>query len=744
MKKAKEVLYKYSEYFKESDEDIKIRDKYLSTASINNFICYNSSPRGLMLSGNLAQLLVLSKPDKKIIQSGIEDELSEAAIIKKFENDSEILNIIVRNDNNSNKEDYPEYFIIYRDLVTEEVDSMSIPIFNRLHPYFGFRFNINKELLDKLMVGDVVEKDTVMAWSNGYDPKTKHYSFGKTFNVAFMSLDDTAEDGIIISESAVKECEFKLYEKAEINVGEDSFLLNLYGDDKNYKPFPDIGETINDTGILCASREYDLNTFPGLFSIKDLQEPNIIFDNCVYLRGPGGKVVDIKVYYTNKKKKMLPLGTDTFIDKHREHLLTFNRRIVETYDKLNKDYQFTTKKDLVTGHDFNNSIVKAMNIVESNKPNSKIKKMYRKQPLDLYRIEFTVEYTLTPTTGYKFAGLHGDKGVVVKVEKSENMPVDKDGNRADMIFEPGSTVSRLNIGRLYERYISAASRKAKKLLTDNIKKILKVSKVTGKNIETSLSDKDIDDLFNKYVLEFVKLIDNDMYEIYSSGSLQDKRELIKQIVDEEFYLLIKNESEKKAYEMVLDIEDTIFKPTYGPVTYNINNKTVTTKNNVMIAPMYIIMLNKIADGLLTTSSSRLNHFGLPIGVSNNEKHRTPYRNNPVRFTGETETRLYSSYGSRKMLAELINRGVSVDTHEIIYHNILTAKQPTNIPKLVNRKIHPYKGHKALDTLESLFNSVGLEIIYTEDKNRFTKPIKSNSKNKETIDLDDLDLEGLEE
>ena len=38
------------------------------------------------------------------------------------------------------------------------------------------------------------------------------------------------------------------------------------------------------------------------------------------------------------------------------------------------------------------------------------------------------------------------------------MPVDEEGNRADIVMDPNSRVNRMNIGGLTEQYINAASR----------------------------------------------------------------------------------------------------------------------------------------------------------------------------------------------------------------------------------------------------------------------------------------------
>lgn len=735
----KKRLDKYKEFFKEHDEDLKIKDVLLGNAGINNFIIYNSSPRGLMMSGNLAQPLVLKNPDPKIVQGGIEDEFIESTIMKKIDVDSELINVVKRYGDNLTNESVGhvvEYDIIYKELETENIEVLTVPTYNKLHPYFGFKFIIEEELINSLSPGDFIEKGTIFAYPPTYDKENGDYCFGKNLNVALMSIDDTAEDGVVLSRSAAEMLKFSLFEEREISVGNDSFLLNLYGDDDEYKPFPEIGEHINPDAVVVASRKFDPDYAPALYGKKELRRFNPIFDNCVYTRGMKGCVIDVKVYYSNKKKKMLPKDMDTLLDKYANAYLRFAKDIVDTYNKLNEDYKLVTQEELLVSKELNRLIVECKNLLVSSTPTSKIHKMYRKNRLDLYKVEFVIEYEMTPASpGYKSSGLNGDKGVTVSIWEDEDMPVDEDGVRAHVIVDSGSTVSRLNIGRLYERYFNAASRKVKMLITNEIKRVSGKEEIVKEDIY-NLTKEQIETIFKDYCLAFAKILDNNQYRVFREATFEEKRDLIIDTVEREFFIYFRVDNEKRAYEVVVDIEESKFKPTFGPVTYKIDGEEFTTKNRIMIAPLYTIFLNKIADGLLSTSSSKLNHFGLPIGVTNVDKNRLPWRNSPVRFVGETEGRLYGSYGGRKMLAELIDRGASTETHSLVYESILNAKMPTNIKNVVDRKITPYGEHKSLELLNVLFASVGMSIEYEKDKNRFRAPATAEEVK---IDLDKTEI-----
>jgi len=724
--------------FKEHDPDLKIDNRLLATSGLNPFIIYNSSPRGLMMSSHVAQILVLEKPEKRIVYTGLENEFGKYAITKEFEHDSEVISIVHRYNKTTLGKEPTEYVVIYKDLETGKIDSMSIPYYNKFHPYFGFKYNINKDLLDNLFAGDVIPAGTKVAWPNTV--LEDGYGIGVNMNMALMSLDGVAEDGFIISKSALKKLMFRMFESRSITFGENAYPLNIYGDNEHFKAFPELYEEINETSVVAASRKYRDDLVPGLMGIEDMKSFNPIFDNVVYVSGEGGKVVDIKVYKNPKKKKTLPKNTDEQLERYGEELLNFYKQIVSVYNNLNQQHKSLTGNSLVVGHEFNRLVVEAMNILGSSKENARIKKTYRKEDMDLYRVEFVIEYLMESTIGMKLTDYHGAKGVIVQIWDDENMPVDEDGNRADIIADPASTVSRLNIGRLYERYFGAASRKAKKIIRQDIAEFLnkKEDEITGDDVD-KLSLEQIGVIWNHDVLEFLKLIDTPQYEIfkeaYENNEIEEIKVTLKDIVENEFYIHYNNEMEKRAYEVVLDIENSKFKPPYGPVKYKEYGKTYVTQDPVMIAPLYMMLLNKIADGMLSCASAKLNHFGLPIGVSKSDKYRLPWRNSPTRTIGETESRIFASYGGRKLLAELKDRAASVETHSKVYENILKAEKPTNIDVLIDRNKHPYGGDRALVNLETLFNSVGLDLEFVEDKHRYYEPIE---KVDNKIDLDSVE------
>ena len=64
--------------------------------------------------------------------------------------------------------------------------------------------------------------------------------------------------------------------------------------------------------------------------------------------------------------------------------------------------------------------------------------------------------------GDKMAGRHGNKGVVAKIVKEEDMPFLEDGSTVDIVLNPLGVPSRMNIGQLYETALGWAGQKLNK------------------------------------------------------------------------------------------------------------------------------------------------------------------------------------------------------------------------------------------------------------------------------------------
>lgn len=703
----------------EKDEDLKLREELIGIHAINPFVNHCSSSRCIMLSSHFSQSLVLNNGEEKIIQTGLEKQFGDNTFSKKADDDVRVLKVISR----YNSIDYNgidvevEKLYIVENIETGEIDYIEVPYYHKLHQYFGFRYEKNQDLLDAIKPGDVIQKDTILADSPAV-AKNKGYKFGVNGNLCLINLPETTEDGVIISKSFAEKLSYTIFETRVVEFGANSFPLNLYGDKDNYKPFPDIGEYVKDNSVIMALRNYNDRLSPALTSINDVMDFEPLFDEAVYVSAPGelktvmgkpvnyGKVVDIKAYATPKSKKEVYTGTSEVINKYVEGLKKYYQDILTAYQAITHDkYRAkNNKKEVKLSQKFHRLVIEAMSI--ANPDNIPIEYKYKNEKLDLYRIEFTIEYTCVPSVGSKISDGHGAKGVVVAIRDDADMPKTLDGAVvADVVMDPGSVVSRLNVSRLYEQYFCAMSRKTQKLMRDAI----------GMKPAKEYTVDEINKGF-EILLGLLKILDTEQYKYYSElTDIEAKREIIEECIYKEVFILYKISSNKSAYKILKDVKGTIYEPVYGPITFKSGSETKISKHNVLIAPTYNILLSKVANTAISTSSSKLNHYGLPISVGNNSRYRLPYKESSLKNISETEHRLFVSYAGRRAAAELKDRAVSLKTHEAIYRNILDSDNPTNIEDVVGRDTMDYSGDAAMDLINNIFNCAGIQIDYVPGK-----------------------------
>src|SRR5690606_29984947 len=61
--------------------------------------------------------------------------------------------------------------------------------------------------------------------------------------------------------------------------------------------------------------------------------------------------------------------------------------------------------------------------------------------------------------GDKMAGRHGNKGIVARIVRDEDMPFLEDGTPVDIVLNPLGVPSRMNLGQIYETVLGWAGRK---------------------------------------------------------------------------------------------------------------------------------------------------------------------------------------------------------------------------------------------------------------------------------------------
>jgi len=87
------------------------------------------------------------------------------------------------------------------------------------------------------------------------------------------------------------------------------------------------------------------------------------------------------------------------------------------------------------------------------------KKGKRLKPGVIKRIQVEIAYLRGIRVGDKLAGRHGNKGVISKILPEGEMPFLEDGTPVDIILNPLSVASRMNIGQILETHLGFSAKK---------------------------------------------------------------------------------------------------------------------------------------------------------------------------------------------------------------------------------------------------------------------------------------------
>ena len=694
-------------------EENQMDRRLLGIMGLNPFDNVNSASRKQMFSSHINQRLVIENPSVKKIQTGLELEYGKYTFSKKMPENGRIIKVITRYPENDYVADgfkfSPESIALYE---SEDgvIGMIDIPKIFSLHPQFGFEYK-KGPALDKLVPDSYISKgevfmDTPSKGSNG------EYNYGIELNIAFMSHPCVSEDGIGISKDILPKLRFKMYEKRVVEWGRDRYPLNLYGNDKTYKIFPDIGDYVHPNsgakGLLMALREYDPAMVAVDQSVSALQRLDPIFDKATYVSGECGKVVDIKVYHQPVTKG------ETICDemmvqpmRYRDALLDFRKKVLNEYFKLKR-----TRNNLKLTPELQRFIVETMAIVnqtvDSVKTNLQLN--YKNIPINEWRAEFIIEYNITPNVGNKLTDESGGKGVITQVLDPDQMPVAKNGLRADIIMDGSATINRMNFGRKYSQYLNSV----KYDLEIELRSRLGVDKNDPINV---LKGKvaNIDNNVLESVLERL----NRYHDIVSPKQGKWMRELDRDKKLDYLYSCITEciidyhppETERELVEMV-ELLEKEYPSTFDVLQYKDDHGNIRyTRDKIRIGSIYMMLLEKIGYDWSSVSVAKTQQNGIISYTAPNDKHSTPTKQQATRVLGESEIRVVASYVGGDFAVELHDRSNNQQVRKEIVRNILKADKPTDIEQVVDRNVFSLGYSKPLQMTTHLMHCAGIDLEY---------------------------------
>lgn len=683
----------------------------LGANALNPFHRNDSAQRGAMIANHLGQSLVIKGSTERMIQTGYEREYGRYTFGVSMPEDGQILEIIPRYSQTAgedNIEENPQTVIIYEN-EDHRIGMFSLTKHCSNHQYFGFRYE-EGPAWHKLRREAFIKKGEVFLKSPNITDEGG-YKYGIQANVAFATLPATSEDGLLVSEEFLPKLGFRTYEQRVVDWGTKRFALNLYGDENNYQPFPNIGQRIRPDNILMALRPYGPDELAAVEqSVISTMEVDPDFDTTIYANGAGGTVVDVRINHDLNSWNHADRHMDKQAQKYDKSRRIFYQRIVDAFHKYNKKRNYQLK---ITP-EFHFLVREAQSVVSEGN-GQRVTKLYRQIQLDDYRVEFVIEYDMVPGIGNKLTDLHGGKGVICQTVPASHMPVDEHGNRADVVMDPNSTISRMNLGRLYEQLVNAASRDVHKSLCGMVG--WHVGNTDEEEALAVVQDmpKDRFQAFLNHLLRYYQITSPKMYAWFSEGNINTsaKHQLyMAQILCRGVGLWMPTDNPVESEDLVAGIEAE-YKPLMAPVTYIGNSgRMVKTVLPIRIASVYLVLLEKIGDDWSAVPSGKLQHFGVLSQLTKVDKYAKPARQQAGRVGGEAEVRIFDNYLEQTFTAELFDRNNNPQTHKLVVNNLLKAPNVGNIPNLVDRVANPYGGSKPMQLIAHLGECGGWRFEHT--------------------------------
>ena len=379
----------------------------LGPAALNPFQANTSASRGQMFSAShLGQMLVINGATERGVQTGMEREYGKYTFKIAMPDDGKILEIIPRYQatlGQDSIDENPETVVIYENVETKEIGIVRLVDYSCNHQYFGFRY-VDRPGINELRVGNFIRKGTVFRDSPSISDEGG-YKYGIQANVAYMTHPATAEDGVVVSDRLLPSLGFKTYETRVLDFGKKEFALNLYGTEERYQCWPDLGQPVRADGLLAAMRSFEPEELAIVNrSRRDCMEVDYTFDRKVYVNGPGGRVVDIKIHHDVQDYNAAKIHMDGQAQKYDRSRRVYYNRIIEAHNKLKR----SQGDALQITPEFHSLVREALSVTKEGE-GTRVQKQHRKAPLDMYRVEITVEYDIVPGVGFKLTDCHGGK-----------------------------------------------------------------------------------------------------------------------------------------------------------------------------------------------------------------------------------------------------------------------------------------------------------------------------------------------
>lgn len=479
-------------------------------ASLIPFLEHDDANRALMGSNMMRQAVPLLQPEAPIVGTGLEEHVVNDARIQIVAEGEGVVDYV----------DAEEIVIRYNRTEEEKFVSFDDDIKRYRLPKFA-KTNQNTCVNLKPIVrkGQKVVNGQVL--TDGYGTDDGELALGRNLKVAFMPWKGyNFEDAIVISENVVKNDVFTsihideyllevrdtkrgleeltpdipnvseeatkdLDENGLIRIGahvkpgdiligkitpkgesdpspEEKLLRAIFGDkagdvkDASLKASPSLQGVVIDKKLFSRALKdkksknadkLELDAIEKEFALKVEQLTNKLIDK-LFILVNGKTSQGVKDYYN---VDVIPKGTK------------FTIKMLQDIDFINVNpNKWTTDKN-------KNEIIKRLlhnYIIKRKEIDSQLRrKKYNvtigdELPTGIVQMaKVYIAKKRKVTVGDKMAGRHGNKGIVAKIVRAEDMPFLEDGTPVDIVLNPLGVPSRMNLGQIYESVLGWAGKK---------------------------------------------------------------------------------------------------------------------------------------------------------------------------------------------------------------------------------------------------------------------------------------------
>jgi len=654
------------------------------TGLLNPFNSHASASRLDMFASHISQFRIPEQGESPDIFTGYESVFADYCFdTTQRRNDVKILAIIPKYQMSvgmTQIRNNPMVTVVYKDMDTGELGYFNLNKFTKCSDGYGYR-NVGKNL-SSLVEGAILEKDTKLYESVAH--KDGEYCFGANANVAFITLPETVEDAFVISESLAKRLSPLDISTVSMSIDLNKYPLNLYGDQDEYRIFPDIGDHVREDGVICAFRNVEDFSIVSDLNINRLSTINHLHDSCIYGH-PGAQVIDIDVHLGDSSK--VPKLVFDQIKKYNEAKLNYYKTILDLVEE---------HKDCSMDGKFNTLVTRAISMmlvakrrVKGVAMKSTVKLAGKHSAINLM-VDIIMAHPVHINLGFKSTGREGGKGTISAIKPDDEMPVDEQGFRADICIDPMAVIKRTNISQLFEQFINRTLK-----LTS-----MRLAAVPDMDTKFNMIHEILNDI-NPNFAALVKGVCMDM---------NVRKKYVEYCEKNTIKVNISPTLNTIGSDLVLNLNEK-YKADASRVSFVIedekgNKKRITTKNPVMIGSKFIMLLYKYPKAA-ASGFGFISQYHVPI--KSNRKHIYPISRTPVRF-GEDEFRIMAgSIGTETACRMRSMLGTSDAGREALMQAILKAKYPSRIGRVAITNEQLQDDDFMLGVVDNMFCTTGVDM-----------------------------------